>query len=69
MERCFGDKVPTWIGERGRVLSGLQCPRARSALFIDPMLLTPAARASATIAIAIPGEAGNAGRGGMALIR
>ena len=69
MERCFWGKVPARIGEQGSILPGSRCFHARSALFIDPMLLTAAARAGVAIAIAIPVEAGNAGRGDMALIR
>ena len=55
----------------GQWLSGfhLSCLRARSTLFLDPMMLRYAPDPGAAIAIAIPVEAGSAGRWGAAVAR
>ena len=59
------DRQPSqWLGS-----SYLSCPRARSKLFLDPMLLRCAPDPGAAIAIAIPSEAGSAGRWGAAVTR
>jgi hypothetical protein len=64
MEQAFWDKQPDWGDEQHNLLPRLPYHRARSALFIDPMLLTAAAGVAVAIAIAIPIEGGQARRGG-----
>jgi hypothetical protein len=64
MARSFPDKRPTCVDERHNTLLCLPYRYARSALFIDPMLLTAAAGVAVAIAIAIPIEGGQARRGG-----
>jgi hypothetical protein len=69
MVRYFRDKQPIWGDERHDLSPSLPYHYARSALFIDPMLLTGASGVAVAIAIAIPVDAGKAGRGGTVLIR
>ena len=77
---CYSPALGTSVGQQhaehaarhaARWLSGfhLSCPRARSTLFLDPMLLRCAPDPGAVIAIAIPVEAGRAGRWGAAVAR
>ena len=69
MDRYRHNRRPGLVDEWCGVPPGLHLPQARSALFLDPMLLGGTALAGVIIAIAIPAVMGEAGRWGAALAR
>jgi|tagenome__1003787_1003787.scaffolds.fasta_scaffold9841589_1 hypothetical protein len=65
----MGQYWDTWLPERGDMLSSSYQRHARSALFIDPMLLRDVSRAGVIIIAAIPVTTGDAGCWGTTLTR